>query len=75
MDGKKAAIPTAMICKVQDGKIMRFDEYLDSAQVAQLVRTISRTSNLGGGVSRKHLTSLFRRFDWVDKHTICGVES
>lgn len=37
LDGKKAAIAAAMVCKVEDRKIVRFDEYPNSAQVALLV--------------------------------------
>ncbi|WP_061958622.1 nuclear transport factor 2 family protein [Cupriavidus pauculus] len=35
-DGMRLTIPTAIICQVKNGKITRFDEYLDSKAVAEL---------------------------------------
>ena len=34
--GKEIAIPGCMVCKVESGRITRLDEYLDSAQTAEL---------------------------------------
>jgi uncharacterized protein len=34
--GKEIAIPTCVVCKVENGRITRLDEYLDSAQTATL---------------------------------------
>ncbi len=33
-DGKVVSLPAACICQVADGKIVRLDEYLDTAQAA-----------------------------------------
>jgi ketosteroid isomerase-like protein len=35
-DGKQFELPAAIICTVQDGRIVRLNEYLDSAHVAAL---------------------------------------
>jgi ketosteroid isomerase-like protein len=34
--GKEVAIPACIVCKVENGRITRLDEYLDSAQAAAL---------------------------------------
>jgi len=34
--GKEIAIPACIVCKVENGRITRLDEYLDSAQTAAL---------------------------------------
>jgi uncharacterized protein len=34
--GKEIAIPACIVCKVENGRITRLDEYLDSAQTATL---------------------------------------
>jgi ketosteroid isomerase-like protein len=34
--GKEIAIPSCIVCKVENGRITRLDEYLDSAQTAAL---------------------------------------
>jgi ketosteroid isomerase-like protein len=34
-DGARLAMPAVIICRVKDGKIVRLDEYLDSAHVAE----------------------------------------
>ncbi len=34
-DGVSVRLPCAIICKVENGKIMRLDEYFDSAHVAE----------------------------------------
>ena len=34
-DGVSARLPCAIICKVENGKITRLDEYFDSAHVAE----------------------------------------
>jgi len=36
-DGTVVAIPACIVAEVSDGKITRIDEYLDSAQTAQLM--------------------------------------
>lgn len=33
-DGVRVTLPACVICQVEDGKIVRLDEYMDSAQVA-----------------------------------------
>lgn len=35
LDGVRLQMPAIIICRVCDGKIIRLDEYLDSAQVAE----------------------------------------
>jgi ketosteroid isomerase-like protein len=35
-DGKKVAIEACLVCRVENGKITRLDEYLDSAAVTAL---------------------------------------
>ncbi len=34
-DGGEVRLPCAIVCKVEDGKITRLDEYFDSAHVAE----------------------------------------
>jgi ketosteroid isomerase-like protein len=34
-DGKRLTMPAAIVCQVKNGKITRFDEYLDSKAVAE----------------------------------------
>ena len=36
-DGAKVALAACIVCRVEDGKITRLDEYFDSAAVARLV--------------------------------------
>jgi ketosteroid isomerase-like protein len=38
-DGARLAMPAVIVCRVKDGKIIRLDEYLDSAHVAEFRRT------------------------------------
>lgn len=35
LDGVQVRLPAIIICRVRDGKIVRLDEYLDSAHVAE----------------------------------------
>src|SRR5271165_2895234 len=35
-DGVELSLPACIVCKVEDGRIVRLDEYLDSAHVEQL---------------------------------------
>lgn len=35
LDGARLQMPAIIICRVRDGKIVRLDEYLDSAHVAE----------------------------------------
>jgi ketosteroid isomerase-like protein len=35
-DGVELSLPACIVCKVEGGKIVRLDEYLDSARVEQL---------------------------------------
>jgi ketosteroid isomerase-like protein len=34
-DGVRVALPACIVCKVEDGRITRLDEYFDSARVAE----------------------------------------
>lgn len=46
-NGKTFAMPACIICRVEDGRIVRLDEYLDSASVTALVEAASsRTAAL-----------------------------
>jgi ketosteroid isomerase-like protein len=38
-DGARLAMPAAIVCRVNDGRITRLDEYLDSAHVAEFRKT------------------------------------
>jgi ketosteroid isomerase-like protein len=38
-DGARVAMPAVIICRVKDGKIIRLDEYLDSAHLAEFRKT------------------------------------
>lgn len=38
--GERFAIPACIVCVVQDGRIARLDEYLDSGQAAALVAAL-----------------------------------
>jgi ketosteroid isomerase-like protein len=38
-DGARLAMPAVIICRVKDGKIIRLDEYLDSAHLAEFRKT------------------------------------
>ena len=41
LDGARLELFAAIICRVRNGKIVRLDEYLDSAQVAEMRKTAS----------------------------------
>ncbi|MBB4632731.1 nuclear transport factor 2 family protein [Sphingosinicella soli] len=34
-DGERLTLPACMVCRVENGKITRLDEYFDSARVAE----------------------------------------
>jgi ketosteroid isomerase-like protein len=38
-DGARVSLPAALICRLKDGKIVRLDEYIDSAHVAEFRKT------------------------------------
>lgn len=38
-DGVRVALPAAIICRMESGKIRRLDEYFDSAHVAEFRKT------------------------------------
>ncbi len=43
-DSVPRRLPACIVCQVTDGKITRLDEYFDSAQVAELVKSASPSS-------------------------------
>lgn len=38
-DGSRVALPAAIICRIEKGRIRRLDEYFDSAHVAEFRKT------------------------------------
>ena len=41
-NGKELAMPVCAVCQIEDGRIVRFDEHLDSAHTKKLIRGIIR---------------------------------
>lgn len=41
-DGVAVRLPACIVCTVQDGQIVRLDEYFDSAHVAEFRKVVSR---------------------------------
>lgn len=45
-DGEKLRLPAALFCKVEDDKITRIDEYIDTAQQAEFKKSAPHTPRI-----------------------------